>query len=67
MRNGIWLVRHSSSALGTVEVSAPSRDEALTKMRKESPSRSELCPCSGVSGDTVALQVSGDSSPARQA
>ena len=57
MRNGIWLVRHSSSALGTVEVSASSRDEALTKMRNELQYRIEWCPCSGVSGDTVELRV----------
>lgn len=58
MRNGTWLVRHSSSALGTVEVSASSREEALTKMRNELQYRIEWCPCSGVSGDTVELQVS---------
>jgi hypothetical protein len=60
MRNGTWLVRHSSKALGTVEVSAPSREEALTKMRNELQYRSEWCPCSGASGDTVELQVSED-------
>jgi hypothetical protein len=55
--NGIWSVRHSSSALGTVEVTAASRGEALTKMQNELQYRIELCPCSGVSADTVALQV----------
>ncbi len=57
MRNGAWLVRHSSPLLGTVEVSAPSQEEALTKMRNELQYRSEWCPCSGASGDTVELQV----------
>jgi hypothetical protein len=57
MRNGTWVVRHSSSALGTVELSAPSREEALTKMRNELQYRSEWCPCSGVSVDTVELLV----------
>ena len=61
MRNGAWLARHFSSALGTVEVSATSREEALTKMREELQYRIEWCPCSGVSGDTVELQVSEDS------
>jgi len=56
-RNGSWLVRHSSSALGTVEVSASSREEVLTKMRDELQYRIELCPCSGAWGDTVVLQV----------
>jgi hypothetical protein len=55
--NGTWVVRHSSSSLGTVEVSAPSRDQALTKMRDELQYRIEWCPCSGVSGDTVVLEV----------
>jgi hypothetical protein len=53
-----WLVRHSSAEFGTVEVSAPSREEALTKMRNELQYRIELCPCSGVLADTVKLQVS---------
>ena len=35
MRNGTWLVRHSSSTLGSVEVSGSSREEALTDMRNE--------------------------------
>jgi hypothetical protein len=65
-RDGTWLVRHSSSTLGTVEVSGPSREEALTKMRNELQYRSEWCPCSGASADTVELQVSEDSNPSRQ-
>ena len=63
-RDDTWLVRHSSPALGTVEVTGSSREEALTKMRDELQYRIEWCPCSGVSGDTVALQVSEDSGPA---
>jgi hypothetical protein len=45
--NGTWLVHHSSASLGTVEVSAASRDEALTNMLNELQYRIELCPCSG--------------------
>jgi hypothetical protein len=66
MRDGTWLVRHSSSILGTVQVSGPSREEALTKMRDELQYRSEWCPCSGASADTVELQVSDDPGPTRQ-
>jgi hypothetical protein len=66
MLNGTWLVRHSSSTLGTVEVSGSSREEALTDMRNELQYRSEWCPCSGASADTVELQMSEDSSPTRQ-
>ena len=64
--NGTWLVRHSSSALGSVEITGPSREEALTKMRNELQYRLELCPCSGSVG-TVELQVSEDFSPGQAA
>jgi hypothetical protein len=63
--NGMWSVRHASPALGTVEVSAASREDALTKMRNELQYRVELCPCSGVSGDTVVLQIMEDGRPGR--
>lgn len=62
MRDGTWRVRHSSSIFGIVEVSGPSREAALTKMRDELQYRSEWCPCSGASADTVELQVSDDPS-----
>jgi hypothetical protein len=62
MRNGTWVVRHSSATLGTVEVSAASREEALADMRDELQFRSEWCPCSGASADQVELEVSEDSS-----
>ena len=38
-------------------VETGAREEALTKMRDELQYRIELCPCSGVSGPTVELQV----------
>ena len=66
-RNGTWLVRHSSSALGNVRITGPSREEALTKMRNELQYRMELCPCSGESVGTVELQVSADFSPGQAA
>ena len=57
LRNGNWLARHSGMSLGKVEVTAPTKDEAVAKMRNELQYRVELCPCSGVSGGTVELQV----------
>jgi hypothetical protein len=57
LAGGKWLARHAGSSVGQVEVTAPSRDEALTKLRNELQYRIEWCPCSGVSGDTVELQV----------
>jgi hypothetical protein len=61
-----WLAHHSSTTFATVEVTGTSRNEALTKMRDELQYRIELCPCSGVSGDRVELQVSEDSNVAKQ-
>ena len=66
LANGNWLARHTGSSVGQVEVTAPTRDEALAKMRNELQYRSEWCPCNGASADTVELQVSEDSSPTRQ-
>ncbi len=47
--SGDWKVRHAGSSLGTVEVSAHSRQEAMEKMRREIVYRLELCPCTGES------------------
>ena len=57
LANGNWLAQHTGSSTGQVEVTAPTREEALTKMRNELQYRIEWCPCSGASGDTVELQV----------
>jgi hypothetical protein len=50
LANGKWLARHTGSSTGQVEVTAPTRDEALTKMRDELQYRIEWCPCSGAWG-----------------
>ena len=55
--NGNWLARHTGASGGQVEVTAPTREEALTKLQNELQYRIEWCPCSGASGDTVELQV----------
>ena len=57
LANGKWLVRHTGSSTAQVEVTAPTREGALTKMRDELQYRIEWCPCSGAWGDTVELQV----------
>jgi hypothetical protein len=57
LANGNWLARSTGSPLGQVEVTAPTRDEALAKMRSELRYRSEYCPCTGVAEDFVELQV----------
>jgi hypothetical protein len=57
LADGRWLARHTGSSVGRVEVTAPTRDEALAKMRDELRYRSEYCPCTGVTEDFVELQV----------
>jgi hypothetical protein len=61
LADGLWSARHTGPALGTVEVTAPSREAALAKLRNELRYRVELCPCSGVSDDFVELQVQEES------
>jgi hypothetical protein len=55
LASGKWLARHTAPNLGHVEVTAPTREEVLTKMRDELRYRSEYCPCTG--DDFVELQV----------
>ena len=57
LATGRWLARHTGSSVGQVEVTAPTREEALTKMRDELQYRIEWCPCRGASADAVELQV----------
>jgi hypothetical protein len=57
LANGKWLARHAGSSVGSVQVTASTTEEALTKLRNELQYRIEWCPCSGVSGPTVELQV----------
>ena len=57
LANGQWLAKHTGSSVGEVEVTAPTREEALTKLRNELQYRIELCPCSGAWGVTVELQM----------
>jgi hypothetical protein len=58
MPTGNWLARHSGPRFGVVEVTADSREAARDKLQNELQYRVELCPCSGVSGETVVVQVS---------
>jgi hypothetical protein len=57
LANGKWLARHAGASTGRVEVTVPTRQEALAKLRDELQYRIEWSPCSGASGDTVELQV----------
>jgi hypothetical protein len=59
--DGDWLARHESAELGVVEVGGSSSEDALKKMQRELQHRIEWCPCSGVSGDTVEVELSSSS------
>ena len=55
--DGRWVAQHAGSTVGSVEVTAATRDDALAKLRNELQYRIELCPCSGVSGDRAEVVV----------
>ncbi len=57
LRLGQWHVVHRSAELGTIEVVATRRDDALEKMRGELRYRLELCPCSGESYQHIDLEL----------
>lgn len=57
LAGGLWQARHAGSAIGVVEVTAASRQDALQKLRSELQYRMELCPCSGASEDQAELVV----------
>jgi hypothetical protein len=59
--DGDWLARHESAQFGVVEVSGSSSEEALKKIERELQYRMEWCPCTGVSGDTVEVEVNASS------
>jgi len=54
------MARHSGAGIGTDEVTAASRDDALEKLRNELQYRIELRPCSGASADRAGLVVRED-------
>jgi hypothetical protein len=58
LANGDWSIRHASSGLGTVQVAARTRDEALEKMRGELRYRLEICPCTGELYQDVDIELS---------
>lgn len=54
---GDWRVRHASTTLGSVEVKAATRDEAMHKMRRELHYRLEICPCTGETYKDVEIEI----------
>lgn len=52
-----WLARHDSRDVGTVEVRALTRDEAIEKIRGEIRYRLELCPCTGETYQHIDVEI----------
>ncbi len=57
LASGEWSVRHVGTDVGTVEVTAGSRVEALEKMRGELRYRLEICPCTGEMYRDIQLEI----------
>ena len=57
LTGGEWSVRHVGRDIGTVEVTAPSRETALEKMRGELRYRLEICPCTGELYQEVDIEI----------
>jgi len=61
---GGWLALHDSHDVGHVEAKAPTRDEAIEKIKGEIRYRLELCPCTGETYQHIEVEVA-DSPTAR--
>ena len=56
--DGQWSLRHESSEIGQVEVTAPTREQATEKLIGEIRYRLELCPCSGETYQHITIELS---------
>jgi hypothetical protein len=56
-RDGHLTLRHESPAVGRVEVTASSRDEAAEKLRGEIRYRLETCPCTADAYEDIAIEI----------
>lgn len=57
LMGGEWQARTMGTDVGTLEVIAPGREQALEQLAKEIRYRLEWCPCSGIAEDHVELDV----------
>lgn len=55
--DGQWTARHTGGDLGTVQVTAATREQAAGKLKDEIRYRLEICPCTGELYDTVTIQL----------
>jgi len=57
MPGGLWQVRHDGPDLGQVEARAPTRAEAIEKLKGEIRYRLELCPCTGETYQHIDVEI----------
>ena len=55
--DGQWSLRHESTDIGQIEVTAPTREQAAEKMRGEIRYRLELCPCTGETYRHITIEI----------
>lgn len=54
---GQWTVRYEGTDLGPLEVTAPTREQAMEKMQGELRYRLELCPCTGEAYRDIKIEL----------
>ena len=55
--DGRWSARHAGDDMGTIEVTADSRDAAIEKMENELRYRVEMCPCTGRAFRNLEIEI----------
>jgi hypothetical protein len=55
--DGKWSLRHESPAVGRVEVTAETREQAADKLCNEIRYRLELCPCTGETYQHIQVEI----------
>ncbi|HEX5103629.1 MAG TPA: hypothetical protein VFV87_07465 [Pirellulaceae bacterium] len=54
---GGFAASHKSREVGAVRIQAPTRDEAIEKVKGEIRYRLELCPCTGETYQHIAVEI----------
>ena len=55
--DGRWSAHHASSDMGTIEVTAESREAAIQKMENELRYHVEMCPCTGRAFRNLEIEI----------
>lgn len=57
LSTGDWSVRHEGQEVGRVQARAPTREEAIEKIRNEIRYRLELCPCTAETYQHIRVEI----------